>query len=1386
MSTISLSANYIFNSAFLGYGHLQVVYNDGTSPPTELEVDAPATLTLGQWVISDEQEHALYTPGMDFPDTYAIVEIDLWEGQDVDAAWQILLDTRNQLYVQYDGTLNYNYNQNSNSYANTLLAVIGADASDYTPDLDQATILGFPGETRNVLSDPVGGTPPASLSLTGGNGNDVIATGSGSDKLFGGGGDDSLFGGQGEDILSGDSGDDILFDAGGGGIFNGGEGRDFLHIAADTHHMGSNVNVETTIDLVSEFITIGFQGDTNVAAVFGIEGVIGSSGVDTFIVDLDTTTYLAGMEGDDVFEIDNSGDSLGRGGPTVVWGGDGSDTYSFASTAAILVVHIPNISAENFHLLDLGNEPSLAGLDLNAFDAVIVNPDEVDVLRVDGVVTGERPVNTLTISDPVLPTGSVIVSIPYVDVASADGVPSGAGLGLTEIEFERFGTLIGYTGVTQWEVVFKAEGYTFDGTSFVQEYDGEDWKEEFNPNDAAYVSGIYAVPEGASSPVDYSYIKLYVFVIPTAIDYSDQAAVEDVQAPWFIVGGYVDFNSLISNENYTFVLDDADPAYANFLNDYYEDIFPVYIRVSLLGSSGNDLIDGSYTDLYGGQFDNDGNYIIAGDGDDIVYDGAGDDEVFGGSGSDTFFVGDGDNSFDGGAGNDEISYAGSSSGVVVDVEAPTNNSGYAEGDTYVSIEKVTGSNYDDTLISAYASFLAGGDGNDSLFAGAGNDLLFGGIGNDRLFGGLGSDTLSGGAGDDTYFIDSSGDIVGEANAEGHDTLVSSFDLTLGNSLEDLILTGAALSGTGNSLANAISGNELGNHLQGLDGNDSLEGNGGIDSLYGGVGNDLLFGGTGNDTLDGDNGNDTMVGGAGSDTYAVNSTSDVLDESIDGGVDLVRSLISWTLAANFENLSLTGSSAISASGNFAANILTGNVGVNTLDGLSGNDDLFGWSGNDVLVGGDGDDTLDGGTGNDSLSGGNGNDLYVVDSAADTAIESTAGGTDTVQSSVAWTLAVGFENLLLFGSITINGTGNTLSNSVTGNSAANTLIGLNGDDSLYGAAGSDVLQGDDGDDVLYGSTGNDTLSGGSGSDLLDGGFGNDNLAGGAGDDVYVVDSATDTVTESSGSGTDTIQASRTTTLAFDVENLVLMGTSNFNGTGTAVANSMTGNAGDNYLQGLGGDDVLSGGLGNDRLDGGSGNDTLIGSDGDDVYTVDSTVDVISESTGGGLDRIESSVTWTLASAGNVENLTLTGTASVSGTGNSSANTIVGNSVTNSLFGGSGNDALQGGAGNDTIIGGGDADHFVFTSGNNGTDTITDFNQLDGGAAEGDILAFQGLLVGTFAYVGSSAFSGGSDNSEARVSGSQLLVDTDGNGTTNITVNLSGLSNASQLSTNDFLWA
>ena len=434
----------------------------------------------------------------------------------------------------------------------------------------------------------------------------------------------------------------------------------------------------------------------------------------------------------------------------------------------------------------------------------------------------------------------------------------------------------------------------------------------------------------------------------------------------------------------------------------------------------------------------------------------------------------------------------------------------------------------------------------------------------------------------------------------NDTIRASFSYALDKNVENLVLLGTGdFSGVGNVLANTLTGNDGVNILSGEDGNDTLAGGGGADTL---------IGGSGGDTLDGGTGTDAMIGGSGNDTYVIDSADDVIVEEVNQGNDTVVVGFDWLLGDDFENVTLSGSAAVNATGSGADNVLIGNGAANTLTGLGGND------------------TLDGGGSGDTLIGGAGNDDYVIDSADDLIIEDADEGTDSVSASVSHTLVANTENLTLTGAAQISGTGNTAANVLTGNDAANALNGLGGDD------------------------------------VLDGGKGADTLDGGEGDDTYFVDDADDTTTDSSGD--DTVKASLSWALAGTIENLVLTGKAAINGTGNALANTITGNDGDN---------VIDGGSGIDRMNGGAGADT---------YYVDNTADEVIESVrGGGTDTVFAAVSYALADF--ADNLVLSGSADLAATGNTISNAITGNSGRNVIDGGSAKDALDGRDGGDLYM-------------------------------------------------------------------------------------------------------
>jgi Ca2+-binding RTX toxin-like protein len=303
----------------------------------------------------------------------------------------------------------------------------------------------------------------------------------------------------------------------------------------------------------------------------------------------------------------------------------------------------------------------------------------------------------------------------------------------------------------------------------------------------------------------------------------------------------------------------------------------------------------------------------------------------------------------------------------------------------------------------------------------------------------------------------------------------------------------SIDGTGNASDNTIVVYGGGTHsIDGKAGNDTLIAGTGNDTLIGGDGNDILRAGTGTDSLDGGAGNDvlfssltglsTLVGGDGDDTYEIHRSDDTISETSGGGTDTIWTDTSYTMSANIENMYLVGSVA-----------------------------GFGNDSNNTIVGyGVGNNLINGGIGADIMIGGGGDDTYIVDDIGDTVTENAGEGTDTVLSSVTFSLSANIENLDLTDTGNINGTGNNLGNEIIGNT------------------GDNALSGGDGNDSIYGGVGNDTLDGGAGNDLLTGGVGNDVFVFGDSSFIAAVITSMDTIADFT-ANQDKIQLSK---LAFSV--------------------------------------------------------------------------------------------------------------------------------------------------------------------------------------------------------------------------------------------------------------
>src|SRR5215470_16346889 len=335
------------------------------------------------------------------------------------------------------------------------------------------------------------------------------------------------------------------------------------------------------------------------------------------------------------------------------------------------------------------------------------------------------------------------------------------------------------------------------------------------------------------------------------------------------------------------------------------------------------------------------------------------------------------------------------------------------------------------------------------------------------------------------------------------------------------------------------------------------------------------------------------------------------------------------------------------------------------GTETDDRIYGSADNDVIYGFGGDDFLYGDRGADVMIGGIGDDDYYVDSPGDAVIENAGEGRDTVVSSIDYTLPANVEDLHLYGGA-ISGTGNELDNQINGNDNDNILTGRGGDDWIAGGTGADTMIGGKGDDHFFvdqsgdvvienyreghdtvsstisytlgtwvedltledsggaiNGTGNDldniiqgndsmnVLTGGGGDDWIYGQGGADTMIGGLGDDILFVEQSGDVVVENYREGNDTVWSSITYTLGANIEYLRLDDSGGaINGTGNELDNQIWGNSSGNILDGSGGVDLM------------------IGGGGDDIYIVDDFGDLVKETTGQGIDTVQTSVSYALA--------------------------------------------------------------------------------------------------------------------------------------------------------------
>ncbi len=1190
--------------------------------------------------------------------------------------------------------------------------------------------------------------------------NDFLAGGAGDDTLDGGDGGDVLLGEAGDDTLNGDAGDDLLVGGEGVDSLNGGEGNDTLSggpgndslsggggddryvfvrgAGADT--IVENDSTTGKIDTVvaaglmpheivatkgpadSLVLAIADSGDqltvqshfsgaaqqidrvefedgtvwdaAYIAALF-LTVVPGATEFGDFISGGDTDDVIDGLGGNDVINGLGGNDLLlggagkdildggtgndildGGAGDDRLSGGAGNDTYRFARGGGRDQIRQSDNTAGRLDRLLLG--PAIAPADITVTRGdedgsslfVSLNGGAERIALSGWYVSPANRLDRLVFDNGVVWDSTTIEAHQIVSIVTDGGQNSIFGTQGDDV----------LTGVAGSNHIFGFGGNdTLQGRQLSDAFDGGAGSDTYlfgrgDGNDAI---------EETNAPGDINIVRLGATVAP-----ADVIVSRDYQNLYLKIAG--------SNDRLTLSQWFSGNAFnvqqVVFQNGTIWDV-PTLRELANTPTAGNDVLTGTAGD----------DVIDALAGNDTVDGRGGNDTLLGGAGFDSLRAADGNNTFDGGADDDYLS-GGAGDDTYVFGHGKGNDIVYDSGFNYtirmtadVSPNQVTLTAVGDDLnialndsgesitVQSWFSTLdistscvtfengtvwdstelqsrAGGapvfafgrplDGEISFFGGTdfSDPTIHGGVGLKEIFGGPGDDSfgtlasgnvLYGGSGSDTYLIESgAGRLV---------TIVETPGVVDGAAVNDAnrIVFGADITPENLTIVSGAL-----NHFRALDdyavggiydAADLVIGHDNFGLAGAGYQNGTPWGGS---RLPADGRFSVETGNRHSDPFSIQYGADEDRVLIkDGTLGRIQSY-QFADGSVWSHAQLMANLAQRTDGSAVNDLVSGGLGSDIILGNGGDDVIAGLASGDYLYGGDGDDVLDGGAGDDRVFGGDGNDFI-------------QGDTYHTAMTVFGTTA--------FGTIAGN-------DELHGNGGDDVVYGLDGNDTLYGDDGADWLDGGNSDDVVYGGSGDDILRGdllanvvAGGNDMLDGGAGADDLQAGAGNDIYVVDNPGDMVVEQAlysnaaglftvDGGIDLVRSSITYTLTANVENLTLTGTDAIDGTGNALGNVIIGNAAANVMAGLGGDDS---------------------------YVVDNAGDVVNEAADGGLDSVASSITYTLSD--HVENLTLTGTAVIDGTGNALANTFWGNAANNMFTGGDGADTYHFGcgAGRDTVV-------------------------------------------------------------------------------------------------------
>lgn len=1009
----------------------------------------------------------------------------------------------------------------------------------------------------SAFDDTLTGDAGANI-IDGGIGNDIITSGLGADTLYGGDGNDilsdglegaaKLYGGADDDTIIMTSNDNLL------DLIDGGSGTDTLVWA----YAGS-----LRVDVNLQLGTVNFYGPT--AGTY-----VNFSGIENFTAAGTNNAYVYA----------NNFDNIITGGSNL---SDWVDyRYAIAGIYANLTTGVVTGGSGNDTLT--GIEHLYMGSQFN--DTLIGNSSNNDINGGYGAdyIDGAGGIDTARYDQ--YNNGSVTVSLMAPSLNTALGIvftDTAAGDTLVNIE-----QLVG-SGYNDFL-------YGDGGANYLNGNGGDDVLEGMAGADSL---------EGAGGTDTASYANAGLAAAGAATTATGVGVTVNLTTVAFVNGPAVTNSGDAAGDTFSNI--------ENLTGSSFNDV--------LIGNSGANVIDGGFgddeleglagADVYKGgagidtvsfahsnagvtmDLSNGANGVTIVMTNDAVGDqysgienitGSIFNDILYGDGSDNVLTGGlGNDLLDGGSGTDTASYATATGAVTINLAGNT-VSGAAGTDSLVSIEKIIGSGFADTI--------TGSAGNDIIDGGAGADIIDGGAGVDTISyvsaTGPKSVTLNGANTDGDTLLNfenilgsTYGDVLtgdaGDNSIEGglgDDTLNGGANGATGDTASYASATAAVFASLASGTASGGAGNDVLSNFESLTGSsydDTLTGDGSVNKLDGGLGNDFLIGGAGADSL---------IGGGGTDTASYTTASSAVVVTINGAGTL---------------------------GDASGDVLTS---IENLVGSAFDDTLTGDGLGNVMDGGLGNDTMNGGAGIDTVS-------YVNATAAVTVNLSSLGV--NVSGGAGSDALANFEN--------INGSG--FNDTLTGDGSANTIEGGAGSDSMNGGLGSDTASyasstagvnvslllgaintgghaaGDvlSGFENLTGSAFNDSLTGDGFANVLDAGAGDDMLVGGAGADQLIGGTGADTVSYLGASSAVTANLTTGVGTLGDANGDGFSGIENL--TGSGFNDSLTGNAGANVLIGGAGNDTLSGLDGNDMLDVSSGRDSATGGNGDDTFLVNVNV-------------------------------------------------------------------------------------------------------------------------------------------------------------------------------------